>query len=54
MNSILISTLTMIFHVDKFVIGVSEESKKGRSKGLNKLIILAIVVFKDGFHLAYA
>jgi hypothetical protein len=45
MKSILKSKLTRIAHVDKFAIGVSEEGKKGRSKGLNALIVLAIEIF---------
>lgn len=46
--------LIRIVHIDKFVIEVSEESKKRRNKGLNKLIVLAIEVLKNRAGIAYA
>ena len=54
MKSSLKSQLTGIVHVDEFVIGGPEEGKKGRSKGLKKLIVLAIEILDDGVGRAYA
>jgi len=54
MKSSLKSLLTGIVHVDEFVIGSPEEGKKGRSKGLKKLIVLAIEILEDGVGRAYA
>lgn len=54
MKSSLNRTLTGIVHVDEFVIGGPEEGKKGRSKGLKKLIVLAIEILEDGVGRAYA
>ena len=54
MKSSLRSQLTGVVHVDEFVIGGPEEGKKGRSKGLKKLIVLAIEVLEDGVGRAYA
>jgi len=54
MKSSLKSQLTGIVHVDQFVIGGPEEGKKGRSKGLKKLIVLAIEILDDGVGRAYA
>lgn len=54
MKSSLKSQLTGIVHVDEFVIGGPEEGKKGRSKGLKKLIVLAIEILEDGVGRAYA
>jgi hypothetical protein len=34
--------LTGIIHVDEFMVGGPEENKKGRSKGLKKLVVLAV------------
>jgi len=54
MKSSLKSPLTGIVHVDEFVIGSPEEGKKGRSKGLKKLIVLAVEIVEDGVGRAYA
>jgi hypothetical protein len=54
MKSSLKSPLTGLVHVDEFVIGGPEEGKKGRSKGLKKLIVLAIEILEDGVGRAYA
>lgn len=54
MKSSLNRPLTGIVHVDEFVIGGPEEGKKGRSKGLKKLIVLAIEILEDGVGRAYA
>lgn len=54
MKSSLKSPLTGIVHVDEFVIGGPEEGKKGRSKGLKKLIVLAVEILEDGVGRAYA
>jgi hypothetical protein len=54
MKSSLKSPLTGIVHVDEFVIGGPEEGKKGRSKGLKKLIVLAVEIVEDGIGRAYA
>lgn len=54
MKSSLKSPLTRIVHVDEFVIGGPEEGKKGRSKGLKKLIVLAVEIVEDGVGRAYA
>ena len=54
MKSSLKSPLTGVVHVDEFVIGGPEEGKKGRSKGLKKLIVLAIEILEDGVGRAYA
>jgi ISXO2-like transposase domain/Transposase zinc-ribbon domain len=54
MKSSLKSPLTGIVHVDEFVIGGPEEGKKGRAKGLKKLIVLAVEIVEDGVGRAYA
>ncbi len=54
MKSSLKSPLTGVIHVDEFVIGGPEEGKKGRSKGLKKLIVLAVEILEDGVGRAYA
>lgn len=54
MKSSLKSLLTGVVHVDEFVIGGPEEGKKGRSKGLKKLIVLAVEILEDGVGRAYA
>jgi hypothetical protein len=54
MKSSLKSPLTGVVHVDAFVIGGPEEGKKGRSKGLKKLIVLAVEILEDGVGRAYA
>ncbi len=54
MKSSLKSPLTGVVHVDEFVIGDPEEGKKGRSKGLKKLIVLAIEILDVGVGRAYA
>lgn len=54
MRSSLKSPLTGMVHVDEFVICGPEEGKKGRSKGMKKLIVLAIEILEDGVGRAYA
>ena len=54
MKSSLKSPLTGIIHADEFVVGGSEEGKKGRSKGAKKLIVLALEIVEDGVGRAYA
>lgn len=54
MKSSLKHPLSGIIHVDEFVIGGPEEGKKGRSKGLKKLIVLAVEILEDGVGRAYA
>jgi hypothetical protein len=54
MKSSLKSPLTGLVHVDEFVIGGPEEGKKGRSKGLKKLVALAVEILEDGVGRAYA
>lgn len=54
MKSSLKSPLTGVVHVDEFVVGGPEIGKKGRSKGLKKLIVLAVEIVEDGVGRAYA
>ena len=54
MKSSLNSPLTGIVHVDEFVIGGPEKGKRGRSKGLKKLIVLAVEIVENGVGRAYA
>lgn len=54
MESSLKSPLTGTIHVDEFLVGGPEEGKKGRSKGLKKLIVLAVEILEDGVGRAYA
>ena len=54
MKSSLKSPLSGLVHVDEFVIGGPEEGKKGRSKGLKKLVVLAIEIVEEGVGRAYA
>ena len=54
MKSSLKSPLTGVVHVDEFMVGGPEEDKRGRSKGLKKLIVLAIEILEDGVGRAYA
>lgn len=54
MKSSMESLLIGVVQVDKFVIWDPEEGKKGRSKGLKKLIVLAIEIWEDGVGRAYA
>jgi len=54
MESSLKSPLTGTIHVDEFLVGGPEERKKGRSKGLKKLIVLAVEILEDGVGRAYA
>ena len=54
MKSSLKIPLTGLVHVDEFVIGGPEEGKKGRSKGLKKLVVLAVEILEDGVGRAYA
>jgi len=53
MKSSLKSPLTGIVHVDEFVIGGPEEGKKGRSRGMKKLVVLALEVLENGVGRAY-
>lgn len=54
MASSLQHPLTGTIHVDEFLIGGEEKGKKGRSKGLKKLIVLAVEVLENGVGRAYA
>ena len=54
MKSSLKSSLTGLVHADEFVIGGPEEGKRGRSKGVKKLIVLALEIVEDGVGRAYA
>lgn len=54
MQSSLNHLLTGTIHVDEFMIGGPEKDKRGRSKGLKKLIVLAIEILEDGVGRAYA
>jgi len=54
MKSSLRSPLAGIVHVDEFVIGGPEKGKKGRSKGLKKLIVLTLEILESGVGRAYA
>ena len=54
MKSSLNYPLTGTIHVDEFMVGGPEENKRGRSKGLKKLIVLAIEILEDGVGRAYA
>lgn len=42
MQSSLNHSLTRVIHVDEFMVGGPEEDKRGRTKGLKKLIVLAV------------
>jgi hypothetical protein len=42
MESSLNYPLTITIHVDEFIVDGSEDNKKGRSKGLKKLAVLAV------------
>lgn len=54
MKSSMESLLIEVVQVDEFVIWDPEEGKKRRSKGLKKLIVLAIEILEDGVGRAYA
>jgi hypothetical protein len=54
MGSSLSHSLTGTIHVDELMIGGPEEIKKGRSKGLKKLAVLAVEILDDGVGRAYA
>ena len=54
MKSSLKSPLRGVIHADEFVVGGTEEGKKGRSKGAKKLIVLALEIVEDGVGRAYA
>lgn len=54
MKSSLKIILAGVVHVDEFVIGGPEEGEKRRSKGLKKLIVLAVEIVEDEFGRAYA
>jgi len=43
-----------IIHVDEFMVAGPEENRKGRSKGLKKLAVLAVEILEDGVGRAYA
>ena len=46
--------LTGQVHIDEFMIGGSEEQKRGRNKGKKKLIVLALEIVDTGVGRAYA
>ena len=48
MKSSLNSPLTGTIHVDEFMVRGPEEDKRGRSRGLKKLIVLAVEILDDG------
>ncbi len=48
MSSSLNYPLNGTIHVDEFMIGGTEEGKKGRSKGDKKLIVFAVEILNDG------
>lgn len=54
MASSLKHPLTGLVHIDEFMIGGSEEQKRGRSKGKKKLIVLALEIVETGVGRAYA
>jgi len=54
MKSSLKNPLEGIVHVDEFIVGGPEEGKRGRSKGLKKLIVLAVEILESGVGRAYA
>lgn len=54
MKSSLNHPLTGTIHFDEFMVGGPEENKKGRSKGLKKLAVLAVEILDDGVGRAYA
>lgn len=43
-----------VVHVDEFMIGGSEEQKRGRSKGAKKLVVVALEILNSGVGRAYA
>lgn len=43
-----------LVHVDEFMIGGPEEQKRGRTKGLKKLIVIALEILDTGVGRAYA
>lgn len=43
-----------VIHVDEFMIGGSEEQKRGRNKGAKKLIVMALEILDTGVGRAYA
>jgi ISXO2-like transposase domain/Transposase zinc-ribbon domain len=54
MKSSLKMPLKGIVHADEFVVGGPEEGKKGRSKGLKKLVVLTVEILEGGVGRAYA
>lgn len=46
--------LTGLVHIDEFMVGGSEEQKRGRNKGKKKLIVLALEILNAGVGRAYA
>ena len=54
MKSSLNHPLTGVIHVDEFMIGGPEENKKGKSKGLKKLAVLAVEILENGVGRAYS
>ena len=54
MKSSMSHLLIGIIHVDEFMVAGPEENRKGRSKGLKKLAVLAVEILEDGVGRAYA
>lgn len=54
MKSSLKNPLRGLIHVDEFIVGGPEEGKRGRSKGLKKLVVLAVEILESGVGRAYA
>lgn len=54
MASSLKHPLTGTLHVDEFMIGGVEQGKRGRSKGLKKLVVLCLEILENGVGRAYA
>ncbi|MCK9641551.1 MAG: IS1595 family transposase [Prolixibacteraceae bacterium] len=54
MQSSKLHPINGIVHVDEFYIGGEEESKRGRSKGDKKLVIVALELVEGGVGRAYA
>lgn len=54
MASSLKSPLTGTVHVDEFIIGGPEPGKKGRSKGLKKLVVVSLEILETGVGRAYS
>jgi hypothetical protein len=54
MASSLKSPLTGLVHIDEFMVGGSEEQKRGRNKGKKKLVVLALEIVNTGVGRTYA